>query len=100
MEPYTVVYAQAVVDFLLNEVTSKRVYERIDRYRTILASFPDLGALYDPVYEAARPPFPCRAIAVPDTPFTLHYAVDEQLRRVSVFAIEHWRINPQTRFEA
>ena len=54
--------------------------------------------MYDLYYEAARPPIECRYITVPGTPFTLYYAVDEQAKTVSVFSIEHQRVNPRTLF--
>lgn len=95
---YRVVYAQSVVDFMLSEIESRRVYERIDAYRSILSAFPEAGAAYDPYYEAARPPVACRCIAVPGTPFTMYYAVDDEARTVNVFAIEHQRMDPASRF--
>ena len=98
MVEYRVVYAQQVIDFMLEQVESQRVYERIDGYRQALASFPYLGAEYDPYYEAAKPPFPCRCINVPSTPFTLYYAVDETAKTVLVFAIECQRMDPRGRF--
>ena len=67
-EPYEVFYTNGVVSFMIDAIWSKRVYEKVDSYRSLLAQFPDLGTPYDPVYVAARPPFPCRHIAVPDTP--------------------------------
>ena len=36
----------------------------------------------------------CRYVAVPGTPFTLYYAADERAKTVSVFSIEHQRMNP------
>lgn len=95
---YQVVYARSVVEFMRREVSSRRVYERLAAYRSILAVFPEVGEVYDPVYEAARPLFPCRWVAVPGTPFALYYGVDEGARRVAVFAIEWMRANPTGRF--
>ena len=97
-EGYRVVYARSVVDFLLEHVESRRVYERIDSYREVLKAFPNIGAEYHPYYSAAAPPFPCRYIPVLSTPFTLYYAVDENARTVNVFAIEYQRSDPDGRF--
>ncbi|MEG0505755.1 MAG: type II toxin-antitoxin system RelE/ParE family toxin, partial [Raoultibacter sp.] len=94
---YTVIYTEYVIDFIVEQVTSKRVYEKIDGYREVLASFPDIGKPYDPMYRAARPPFPCRSIPVPDTPFTLYYLKDDDCREVVVFFIEHQALNPEYR---
>ena len=52
---------------------SRRVYERLAAYRSILAVFSG-------------------------TPFALYYGVDEGARRVAVFAIEWMRANPTGRF--
>lgn len=98
MDGCEVVYTRSVVDFMMTEIESERAYDKIDEYRHVLASFPDIGRRYDPYYDAARPPFPCRFIAVPDTPFTLYYAKDDDRRRVTVFHIEHQKANPCTRF--
>ena len=98
MEEYQVIYTQFVIDFMLSEITSKRVYDKIDSYRLILARFPEIGRVYDPYYETARPPFPCRFVAVPDTPFALYYTVDNVTKIVTVFYIEHLRSNPKSRF--
>lgn len=95
---WRVVYAQSVVDFMIERIETRRAYERVDSYRKILASFPYAGEEYDPYYEAARPAAPCRCIAVPGTPFTLYYAVDEASRTVNVFSIEHQRNDPGARF--
>lgn len=86
---------QFVVDYLMDRVDSKRVYDRIDQYREVLALFPDIGHEYDPTYAAARPPFPCRFVAIPDTPFTLYYTKDEMKCEVVVFYIEHQHANPR-----
>lgn len=100
MEDYEVVYTRSVVDFMMERIESERVYNRIDEYRTVLRRFPDIGGDYLPHYDAARPPFPCKRIAVPDTPFTLYYRKDVEERRVTVFCIEHQRANPRSRFNA
>lgn len=100
MEEYEVAYTRYVIDFMMERIESERVYNRIDEYRTVLSHFPDIGGDYDPHYDAARPPFPCKRIAVPGTPFTLYYRKDEEERRVTIFYIEHQRADPRGRFSA
>ena len=95
---FVVEYANAVTDFIIANVWSKQVLERIFAYRHLLEDFPDLGAPYDPEYRSARPPFPCRRIAVPDTPFSLYYMKDDEHRRIQVFYIEHQGADPSHRF--
>lgn len=95
---YKVRYAKSVLEFMRTEIQTRKAYDSVDSYRTILASFPEAGAVYDPYYEAVRPPIECCYITVPGTPFTLYYAVDEQAKTVSVFSIEHRRMNPRSLF--
>lgn len=95
---YKVRYARSVVEFMRDEIATRKAYERVDSYRRILSSFPEAGAVYDPYYETAKPPVECRYITVPGTPFTLYYAVNDCDRTVDVFSIEHQRINPRSLF--
>ena len=95
---WRVVYAQSVVDFMLEGIETRRVYERVDSYRKILSTFPYAGETYEPYYEAAKPSMPCRCISVQGTPFTLYYGVDDASETVSVFAIEDQRADPTRRF--
>ena len=83
---------------MLEQIQTRRAYERVDSYRKILATFPYAGELYEPYYEAARPSAPCRCISVSGTPFTLYYGTDEVSETVNVFAIEDQRRNPTDRF--
>ena len=95
---YKVRYARSVVEFMRDEIKTRKAYERVDSYRRILSSFPEAGAVYDPYYETAKPPVECHYITVPGTPFTLYYAVNDCDRTVDVFSIEHQRINPRSLF--
>ena len=45
---YKVRYAKGVLEFMRTEIQTRKAYERVDSYRTILASFPEAGAVYDP----------------------------------------------------
>ena len=98
--PYTVFFTDSVLDFLDAHVTSERVLARIEAYEDLLASYPHLGSVYDPVYDAARPPIPCRHISVPETPFTLYYVVDDDAREVMVLYCDFSAGNPRERFRA
>lgn len=93
-----VIFANDVVSFLIENIESPRVLARIEQQKGMLELFPEMGRAYQPEYEAAYPPMPCRWIAVPDTPFTLYYHFDEQAQKVVVFSIEHQRMNPMGRF--
>lgn len=93
-----VIFANDVVSFLIENIESPRVLARIEQQKGMLELFPEMGRAYQPEYEAAYPPVPCRRIAVPDTPFTLYYHFDEQAQKVVVFSIEHQRMNPMGRF--
>lgn len=95
---YTVDYTENVIEFILTNISSERVYNRIDTYRLILAEFPEIGSPYQPYYPAAQTPFPCRWIAVPDTPFTLYYLIADDEEKVVVFHIEHQASDPRSRF--
>lgn len=91
-------YTQHAISFIKNNVTSKRVASRIFECRELLETAPNLGRVYDPEYPAARPPFPCRCLPIPDTPFTLYYLKNEQEKEVVIFSIEYQRGNPDARF--
>lgn len=96
--PWHVQYTNYTLKFLRENVTSEHVMRKLFSYRELLSEFPDLGAHYDPQYQAARPPFPCRRIPVPDTPFSLYYLKEEEKKRIVIFAIEYDRADPNARF--
>lgn len=93
-----VLFADEVVEFMIREVESERVLAQIEKQRDVLALFPEVGCSYAPLYEAAYPPFPCRWIAVPDTPFNLYYHFDVGKNVVVIFCMEHQCMNPRRRF--
>lgn len=98
-EPYLVEYTDEVARFISKHVRSSRVLDRIENYCQLLANFPDLGTPYDPDYPAARLPFPCRFVAVPDTPFTFYYLKVEEARKIVILYVEHQGIDPNVRFD-
>lgn len=95
---YAVEYVSEVEEFILKNVWSKRVYSKIVNYVDLLSYFPDMGTPYNPEYQAAVPPFPCRFIAVPDTPFTLYYIKLVELKKIVVIYIENQGADPNSRF--
>ena len=91
-------YTQGAIDFIVEHVTSERVAGKLFEYRSLLEEFPDLGKPYDPDYAAAKTPFACREIHVPDMPFTMYYLKCEDERRIIIFCIEFQRVEPNSRF--
>lgn len=71
-------------------------FERVDYDLGLLETTPHLGRNYDPAYDAARPPFPCRVLF--SGYYGIYYRVDEDARRVVVFAIVDQRRDPANRF--
>lgn len=75
----------------------ERLFEHVAHDLSLLETTPFLGREYDPAYEAARPPFACRVMFCEH--LGIYYCVNEEERRVVVFAIEDQRRNPTERFE-
>lgn len=93
-------YTQSAENFIAENAKTKKIAEKLIEYRVLLQNFPGLGRPYDPSYPAARPPFPCRVIAVPDTPFDIYYIKDDEEKAVTIFAVEFKTGNPLTRFSS
>lgn len=53
-----------------------------------------MARIYDPPYEAAAPPVPCRRAIVPKTHCCLYYTVDEKERTLYFFKLGDTRENP------
>ncbi len=77
-------------------IASERLFEHVDTDIGLLETNPYLGRVYDPVYDAARPDFPCRVLYCEH--YGIYYRVDDKLHRIVVFAIEDQRRNPKSRF--
>lgn len=77
---------------------TERLFKRVDHDLGLLEKTPYLGREYDPAYEAARPPFPCRVLYCGH--YGIYYRVVEDARTVVVFAIEDQRRNPVERFSS
>ena len=55
------------------------------------------GSIYDPAYEAARPPVECRVVYAGH--YGIYYSIGQDLDSpVVVFSIEDQRRDPSTRF--
>lgn len=95
---YNVEITDYAADFIEQNVALESVLRRFEWAVEMLSAFPSLGSVYDPEYIAARPPFPCRCLPLPDTPFTLYYTVDEAALRVTIIDIEWSAGDPRKRF--
>lgn len=76
---------------------SDSLFARVDHDLDLLRSFPELGKKYDPEYDAALPPFDCGVLYCGQ--YGIYCRVDDDSRRVVVFAIVDQRRNPKTRFD-
>lgn len=83
--------------FAYASLPTERLYEHVGSDLGLLETTPRLGREYDPVYEAKRPPFPCRVLFCEH--YGIYYRVDDESRTVVVFAIEDQRRNPLNRFD-
>lgn len=88
-------YAEA---FIMENISTERVFRRIEQAAQMLAAYPSAGAAYAPAYPAATPPFPCRYLPLADTPFTLYYTKDDEAEIVTIFDIEWSAGDPCRRF--
>ena len=75
-------------------------YERVEGSVDVLASNPGLARQYDPQYEAARPPVPCRSYPVPRTTKVIYLVADEQLRKLTMLFLGDAREDPRRRFDS
>lgn len=95
---YEVKITDYAADFIAENVALESVLERFEWAVEMLSAFPSLGPVYDPEYIAARPPFPCRYLPLPDTPFTLYYTLDNQAHEVTIIDVEWSAGDPRKRF--
>lgn len=84
--------------YSLTALPSKMLYEHAVKDLKLLETTPFLGRVYDPVYNASRPPFQCRVLYCAH--YGIYYTVDSQEHTVLVFALEDQRRNPETRFSS
>lgn len=91
-------YTTEAIQVIAEQVYSEQVLEKMEHLRALLETAPELGRVYDPAYPAAKPPFECRVLAVPDSPFALYYVVDEEHEEIIIFHAENPRMDPEERF--
>lgn len=95
MRGYRVVLASSVVDAMAG-ITSRDDSCRVRCGLEALRIAPAMGAVYDPVYEAARPPHEVRATYAGH--FGTYYTVDDACSTVNVEYLEDVRRDPMGRF--
>lgn len=69
---------------------------RVDETLDAIGGAPWIGRLYDPAYEAARPPFEVRVAYAGN--YGIYYTADEDTQTVIVRFIEDQRMDPTPRF--
>ena len=74
-------------------------YDRVESSVDVLASNPGFARRYDPQYEAARPPVPCRSYPVPRTTKVIYLVADERLHELSMLFLGDAREDPRRRFD-
>lgn len=79
-------------------LTSDRVFEHVTHSMELLEASPLLGQVYDPAYEAKRPPFSCRVLFCEH--YGIYYLVDESELTIHIVAIEDQRRDPLNRFSS
>lgn len=97
MPDYCVVLAPSVIDAMA-DISSRDDARRVRRRLEVLQTAPYMGAIYDPVYDAARPPHQVRATYAGH--FGIYYTVDDAGRTVNVEYLEDVRRDPMGRFES
>ena len=93
--PYAVLLADEAVR-AYSQVKAKDDLRHIDKVLDILDTVPEIGSPYDPVYEAARPPFEVRVAYAGH--YGVYYRILEAARQVHVYFIEDQRRDPLSRF--
>lgn len=96
MEEYEVRLAKSVQDALL-EISSRDDARRVAKRLTALSIAPHMGMVYDPVYEAAKPPH--EVLVSYAGHFGLYYTCDDKAGVVNVEYLEDTRCDPMHRFE-
>lgn len=97
MPGYRVVLAPSVIDSMAG-ITSRDDARRVRRRLEALKTAPYMGAVYDPVYETARPPHQVRATYAGH--FGVYYTVDDACSTVNVEYLEDTRRDPLARLDS
>lgn len=86
--------AKALATYL--DIEQEKTLGALDKKLELLGAFPYLGHAYDPVYPAARPPFPLYVTYAGD--YGIYYEVSEAQRTVAIDFIIDQRRDPENRF--
>lgn len=92
---YSVVLSDDAL-FVYLRITGRADEAAVDAALDAIATMPYISRRYDPVYEAAKPPFPVRVLYAGH--FGIYYEVDDDAMRVGVVFIEDQRRDPMARF--
>ena len=82
--------------YQLVRIPSNADYNEVKRMLRALGIIADAGSVYDPAYEAAKPPVECRVVYAGH--YGIYYTSEDPGSPVVVFALEDQRRNPKTRF--
>ncbi len=93
--PYQVLLTDAAKR-AYQRVMAKQDLLRIDKVLDVLDTVPEIGGSYDPIYEAAKPPFDVRVAYAGH--YGIYYRIMESDKQVHVYSIEDQRRDPLTRF--
>ena len=97
MTVWNVSYARQFHDQLM--ALPNAIYDRVEASVDFLAANPGLARAYDPAYEAARPPVPCRCYPVPRTTKVIYLVADEGKRTLTMLFLGDAREDPRHRFD-
>lgn len=101
LEPQECQYAVVMTDeafYAYSSISSDRVFNHVDHDLELLGTTPEMGRIYDPVYEACKPPFECRVFYCEY--LGIYYRVNDETKEVVVFAIVDQRVGPNNRFSS
>lgn len=94
---YTAIYGKSFNDELIR--LPDATYNRVEHMIDLLESFPHIGHLYRPLYEAKLPPIDCMQAFVDRTYCALYYVIDEDRLELKFFYLGDTRQNPVTMFQ-
>ena len=75
---------------------SDSAYNKLDDAISLLSTRPELGAVYDPLYKAHKPPIPPRVFYAGY--HGVYYTPVHEHKLIRVHFIEDQRMDPKTRF--
>lgn len=85
-----------IAEQVMRSVRSRADRRRIDGILTVLDAVPGIGRVYDPLYEAAKPPE--EVMVAYAGHYGIYYEVLEEERTVYAYYIEDQRRDPMMRF--